>query len=269
MLWRTLLAIGKQFYNSFGSDSSGMIRPTPSFEMLPDVKEAIAYPLWSMGMKGPGNGECRCGCFAGSLSFSLRPIPIIAHCGMDAGNECLDPLVRAFADEAQKAYTEGNLVATSPLSLPIPLSLSLFLSLSPLPLSLSLYVSLSLYIYIYVSLSLSRSLSFFDKLGRANSLIRFAPVLIRVSWPTVQYVTFISTSPMYIYIVDIVPTMNPLDRYCLVWPQWKCDPAVRLHWSGGRHAVPRTPLCSTSPLHSQGHLPVVHVYEGPGWRSFG
>ena len=111
------------------------------------------------------------------------------HCGMDAGNECLDPLVRAFADEAQKAYTEGNLVATSPLSLPIPLSLSL---------SLSIYVSLSL--YIYMSLSLSRSLSFFDKLGRANSLIRFAPVLIRVSWPTVQYVTFISTNPMYIYI---------------------------------------------------------------------
>ena len=203
MLWRTLLAIGKQFYNSFGSDSSGMIRPTPSFEMLPDVKEAIAYPLWSMGMKGPGNGECRCGCFAGSLSFSLRPIPIIAHCCTPVltTRPTLHSIV-GWMPEMSAWILLCELLQTRHKR-PTPRVTwlrphhyrSLYLSHS---LSLSIYMSLSL--YIYMSLSLSRSLSFFDKLGRANSLIRFAPVLIRVSWPTVQYVTFISTNPMYIYI---------------------------------------------------------------------
>ena len=52
------------------------------------------------------------------------------HCGMAGGNRCLDPLVQAFADEAQKAYTEGNLAETSPPKLLLSLAPSLSLALS-------------------------------------------------------------------------------------------------------------------------------------------
>ena len=50
------------------------------------------------------------------------------HCGMAGGNRCLDPLVDAFAIEAQKAYTEGGLVKTRSLHLPHPRLLNLSLS---------------------------------------------------------------------------------------------------------------------------------------------
>ena len=72
------------------------------------------------------------------------------HSGMDGGNDCLDPLVRAFADEAQKAYTEGNLVETSTLSflgsLSLSLALSVFLFVFIFLLSVSLSLSLSLFL---------------------------------------------------------------------------------------------------------------------------
>ena len=35
----------------------------------------------------------------------------VFHSGMDGGNRCLDPLVQAFADEARKAYSEGQVGA--------------------------------------------------------------------------------------------------------------------------------------------------------------
>ena len=44
------------------------------------------------------------------------------HCGMAGGNLCLDPLVEAFASEAEKAYSEGGLVKAhrSPSLPPFP-----------------------------------------------------------------------------------------------------------------------------------------------------